>query len=329
MAWTYSVNNTPATGADAWIIIVSTLTSAGWTIPQWSDGSTVHTTGSPVAANLKNLNSWVRMQQPAINGQTREFVVQNGKATTSYSQWAVKYSARATFTNYAGSSVNAPSATDEVNWTNEFGGTAGILGNSSSTTGNFTGTFNGATDGSFRLHMAAGDASQNYSFYWVCSTNTTTNMLGGMMLDVPNAWAGSSDLDPACIYGYTSGGNTFTPAQINNNNTYGHTGQILNSTTSVASISFQELVASCPNLRALPVNSWSGNVPLLVPLWIAYYQSNSLRAAAVRGWSKTLIWDLGSAARTNYDLFTVSATGDHIWINGSLLPWPSGTAVTL
>jgi hypothetical protein len=86
MAWTYDVNKTPATGADIWIEVITTLITAGWTLPQWSAGDYPRNSGTPTAANIKNYQSWFRMRSPAdpTTGVHREFVVQNGQGSASY-----------------------------------------------------------------------------------------------------------------------------------------------------------------------------------------------------------------------------------------------------
>jgi hypothetical protein len=321
MSWTYLVNQTPTNGAAAWVSFISTLMTAGWSLPQWSDATTVHTSGTPTAANLENLYAWFRLQAPAdaTTGNTREIVIQNFQAGP-YDSWAGKYSAKATFTATTGTGNNTPTASDEVS----VPGGGSCLGSSSHTTG--VGVFYFAGDGAYRYHMAA---NSNGSFYYITSTTGTTSLRTGFMLDIPIPWAGAADQDTSGLYFEPSTTSTvYTPSDIQAV-AHGHTGLILGSTTSVASLSYQVVSPTFVNVRTLPVNSFSGKAPLATPLWTSPYAANSTRGVAVRGWSTTLIFDLGSAARTNYDLFTVSANGDHIWLNGSLLPWPSGTAVTL
>ena len=108
MAYTFSVNNSPTTGAVAMYTLISTLISAGWTKVADSDGTTYSALGTQVTSGaagtngLGNTNAWVRLQAPAVNGKTREFIFQRG---TTNLTWKVKYSA------YGGFIGGLPTAT--------------------------------------------------------------------------------------------------------------------------------------------------------------------------------------------------------------------------
>ena len=89
MAYTFSVNNAPLTGATAMYTLISTLMSAGWLKKADSDGTTYSSTGVQVTSGnsgtngLGNTNAWVRLQAPAVNqgtvvNQTREITIQRG-----------------------------------------------------------------------------------------------------------------------------------------------------------------------------------------------------------------------------------------------------------
>jgi hypothetical protein len=405
-SWTYNVNLTPTNGDNTIANLISTLVTAGWTVPQWSDATTVHTSGTPTATNLSVKFSWARLATPADpnTGQTRELVIQNGSTTSgAQTTWAMKYSPRATFVAFAGSATNAPMALDEVPYPSFTGN--GILGPTSSG-GSFQAWF--ATDGSYVQHIVAGGSQQNYSFWMATFTTSSTTLNMGIFFDVPTPWAGSSCLDSAVLYSvlsstaFTSTGfgvsalsfkggiqggtlgslsgttatviaapsngifligglsgiasslinntiaftnftnaannGTFQVAEIvseteigvyNPGGVYPDTnsgsGHYTFSTTSVQPTCWQQSVAMCPNIRALPANVNSGDAPCLAPMW-GPVQPAENRACGLQGYSQVLLFDMGSTSRTNKDLFTVSATGDHIWINGSVLPWPSGTS---
>jgi hypothetical protein len=470
MAFTYTVNQVPATGADAWVVAITALVAGGWTVPTWSDGTTVHNTSQPTAANLKILHSWFRMRSPADpnTGQHREFIVQNGQ-TGTFDAWGVKYSPIAGFVStqllglaqvangsttvtftvpqtikttqaitfasqptvayyvtantadsktatltvaYSGTSnnftttaasqpllgtvtvtngltsvtfsqnqtipagstlvfsaqpavtyylassitaataanttvaysgtggsggttnsnaptpVNAPSALDENSWPNTSSIT-GILGFFSGTTGQFSFIF--ANDNTYKMHMAVGDSSSNYSWYYTMVTNSTTTQIWGMGMDILTPWAGTSDVDP-CICIGVQGSNSWLPSSMSNGGAQAHAGGIeatpLSGFAGVAGHSFQNASVVTPVFRALPLNSWSGSIPIITPIWISSYQgANSFQGVGVRGWSQLMLADLSSPARTNMDLFTITNPGDHIWVNGVLLPWPTGVAV--
>ena len=108
MAYTFSVNNSPATGAVAMYTLISTLVTAGWTKVMDSDGTTYSASGVQVTSGnvgtngLGNSSAWVRLKAPLVGGKQREIIIQRG--TTSLN-WRLKYSA------YGGFIGGAPAAT--------------------------------------------------------------------------------------------------------------------------------------------------------------------------------------------------------------------------
>lgn len=470
MSFSPTVNQAPATGADAWILVITALLAAGWTLPQWSNSVVVKQTGVPVAADLQNQFAWFRLRSPADpnSGQHREFVVQNGQVGAPYYNWEYKYSARAgfvyqqlpgtfqtsngsttinlsvsqtikttqaiTFANqpgvayyltanlndgttatltspFTGASNNfntassqqsiaatatltnglttftfstnvtipagaaivfaqqaavtyymsnslvagtagiltapyggaggagiavkistcgptdTPVASDEVSWPNSFD-TTGILGYVSHL-GSFNFPF--PNDASYKFHMMVGDSAENYSWCFIMVNNASTTQEYAMAMDILNPWAGSADLDPCICLGMI-GANSWLPSNLNNGGAMGHMSAIEGTPSGgyagFASHSFRAQYCTCPNFRALPANSWSGSNPAIIPLWFSFYQgTHSFFGVGVRGWSKLMIADETSTARTNMDLATITSPGDHIWVNGFMLPWPTGVAV--
>jgi hypothetical protein len=196
MAYTYSVNNTPSTGAVAMYTLISTLVSAGWTQVDSSDGTTrgaAQVTGGGTGTHgLGNNNAWVRLAAPSVNGgavsnQVREFTFQRGTADRD---WRIKYSASATFSGGSPSNTATPDATDEVFMT----------GGGTSASPTFTTSWLGA-NGTYRWHVACGGSAEFYSFYAKSLTTGTTTYLSGMFLDVMATGSyPSSDVDPAVVF---------------------------------------------------------------------------------------------------------------------------------
>jgi hypothetical protein len=413
MSFSYSVNNTPTTGAGAMAIFCSTLVAAGWTLPQWSDGTTIHTSGTPTQTQLQGTYAWVRAQAPAdyTTGHQREICFQQfNKGSGGYYEWPFKYSARAGFTNFTGTAVNCPAAIDEVAWAISGSEYNSWLGNSSSSASIFATMQLFDSDGGYRFHTAAGNAGtpDAGSFYFISSTTSTTTVRTGFMMDIPTPWAQpssftisnasnaspieittsttntlmngqpvaisgvggntaangtwqitvidsshftlnnstgngsytsggtvfSGDLDSSCQYYLTFSTNIFNPTDIGQF-AAGHTGLFVanNPATQANSISYGQIISWSPQIRNLTTNSYSGDVPLVAPLWFAPgagYLGNSAKGVATRGFSRIMLCDLGNASRTNYDLFNVNGgTGNYIWVNGTLLPWLSGTSPLL
>ena len=86
---THTNASSPASGTDAIHSLLTLLVANGWTIPQWSDGTTLTTPGSPLASNpygssgsgagnLGNASAWFRVTSPTVGGRTREWIFQRG-----------------------------------------------------------------------------------------------------------------------------------------------------------------------------------------------------------------------------------------------------------
>lgn len=198
MAYTFSTGNTPATGATAMWLLISTLVVAGWVVKSDSDGTTYAPAGGQVtgggvgAHGLNNANAWIRIQAPATNGgavvnQHREFTFQRGNNSTA---WRIKYSASANFLLGLPSAAATPASADEVF----------MIGSGTDAAPGFS-NFWFAADGSYRWHIAAGGAAESYSFYAFSLTSTTKNTSSGLLLDVMKAGSYSHlDVDPAVVF---------------------------------------------------------------------------------------------------------------------------------
>jgi hypothetical protein len=258
---------------------------------------------------------------PIVNGTTGNFTVPFAGTTST---------ANSVKTN-APTAIDTPVAEDEVSWPQNFN-TTGILGFESHT-GNFS--FLWPFDDTYKMHMMVGDIASNYSWYFIFVTNSSTTIDIGMGMDILNPWVGAADPDP-CVLIVDQSGNAWAHTSLNAGNT------ALSHNPGAASIvgtpyggyagfqsrSFVQTNIVLPMFRSLPANSWSGNNPSAVPLWFNYYQGQrTFSAVGVRGWSQLMIADLADTSRTNMDLVQITNPGDHIWVNGSLLPWPTGVAV--
>lgn len=110
--------STPADGAVAVHALLTLLTAYGWTVPAWSDGTTLTTPGTALtvnpyvsgasgAGNLGNANAWFRVTAP---GGTREWLFQR-KANNQ--TWTVSRS-RTGFTGGTPLAATLPTSTSTV-----------------------------------------------------------------------------------------------------------------------------------------------------------------------------------------------------------------------
>lgn len=329
MAYTFSIANTPATGSVAMYLIKTTLVTAGWTVTADSDGSTYNssggqvTTGASGAGGLGNTNAWIRLQAPTVGSNTRELTFQRG---TTDLVWRVKYSANAHFTGGSPGISQTGSATDEVF----------MLGGGTDASPTFTaGWF--ATNGAYRWHIAAGGATELYSFYAIALTSSTTTQQNAMFLDVMAAGSYSaSDIDPAVMYcssaaagaagiseavatTFSSSANVTNPAIARA--WLGPTSAAGASITSNSvNVNMGTYGNNFGNATSLAVNPFSTKDTLVFTLWGRKWGSNSSPPAGIKGISTLFL--TGSMSRTNLDT-CLSLT--KIWYGKLWLPWDGVT----
>jgi hypothetical protein len=108
MAFSFFVNQTPATGAVAMYTFIAKLIAQGWLKKMDSDGTTYSSTGAQVtsgaagAGGLGNSNAWVRLQRPDAGA---ELVIQRGASNQS---WRMYYVEGDTFTGGAPAAAVTP-----------------------------------------------------------------------------------------------------------------------------------------------------------------------------------------------------------------------------
>lgn len=359
MAYTFSVNNTPATGAEAIWLLVTTLVAAGWVVKSDSDGATYAPAGGQVtgsgggAHGLANPNAWIRIQAPATNGgsvlnQHRELTFQRG-ADSRY--WRLKYSASANFTLGLPSAAATPSAADEV-----------ILYGAGTDAVPTWPLIWFSADASYRWHIACGGLAESYSFYAFALPNTTTQTGNGIFLDVmqPGSYPDGLDVDPAVIYCGDEGsvgfqfGSLSTFSILSSDTIVNRTNPCLatawlgpTSYVGIATVGTNnQQVCLFPygggsgggfpmfgGATAGSVNPWTGNDDVL-PAWWAR-AGNSTPPNGIKG--KSTLFLFGSKERVNMDTGSLLAVRDFIHNSSGgaaaashslWLPW-SGAVVTL
>lgn len=327
MAYTFNVNQLPATGAIALYSLFAALIAAGWTKVKDSDGTTYSSSGSQVtgggsgANGFGNSNAWVVLECPTHNGNIRSICFQRGTTSLVY---RIKYSAAARFTGGAPSATQVPSATDEVVLTGT--GTDGAPG--------FTTWFN--ADNGYRTHVAAGGATENYTFYLInAQTGSFPGNTGGagIVFDtLQNFDVG--DVDPTWIYMYGTGvfpfgTNWYASQKCTANN---GTGAWYGSTGSTANFQFSD--AMHDSAGGLPATgggaSQYGVTPfsakdLVFPVCTGR-PSNLTAPTGIKGWLTMARW--ASVFRANGDTLSVSTSKDYLWIQGSAIPWAGVTPLS-
>ena len=334
MAYSFSVNNTPATGGVAMYLLISTLVAAGWVVKADSDGTTYAAAGGAVtsggagAGGLGNSKAWVRIQAPATNGgsvinQKREWTFQRG--TVGNRDWRIKYSASANFSGGAPAILVTPSSTDEVL----------MVGGGSDAAPTFTSWFK--ADGSYRWHVAAGGAAEFYSFNAFSLTSGGVLLANGLFMDVLAANSYNAlDVDPAVVYcSDVQGGGT----EYGDQKVFGHLGGALTNVTdpaltrawmgatslagaAIAGINSQKVClvpygsisgATAGGTVSLGVNPFSGNDDLLPSWWLR--TPTSVPPRGLKG--RSTLFNTGSVMRATLDTADTVAAKDKIFIAGA------------
>jgi len=318
MAYTFDVNELPATGSLAMYQHIANLIAAGWTKVSDSDGTTYSAGGTQVtgggggAHGFGNTSAWVRLRCPVVNGNAREIVIQRSSGSTQY---RTKYSAAAGFSGGAPSATQVPSATDEVL----------IHGSGSDGAPGFQTVF--ATDNSYRCHSCAGGAGEGYAFYLLTiATGGFTSIQCAWFMDTLQAFD-VGDPDPTWwffTFSSSNGGRDWANA-YNSLPTSGGSGAWLGATSSSSNfVPTAALSTGHPFGQFFPYNgAGSGQAPFstkdpAVP--IAFGRSPAQAAPfGLKGWSTMLYWT--GVGRAFGDTMDISGTADRLWYGGAAIPW--------
>jgi len=330
MAYTFSVNNSPATGAVAMYTLISTLMSAGWLKKMDSDGTTYSSTGVQVTSGnagtggLGNTNAWVRLQAPQVNGgavvnQTRELTIQRG---TTDLVWRIKYSASALFTGGSPAAAVTPSSTDEIF----------MMGAATDASPTFYSWISGAT-GDERWHFVAGGAAEFYSFVaW-------SQVIGGLtareaiFLDVmADGSYPAVDVDPAVVFCNSSTPFSDIAGFASSNVTNPSKARAWLGSTSAAGAS---LVSNNVNVvisnyggiftggTTIGTNPWTNKEDLFPCLW---GNQGTTLPYGIKGIST--LFKMGTILHTNGTVSSHVGTRDKIYYGNYWLPW-SGASVLI
>lgn len=310
MAFTFTTNQTPSTGAVATYNLIARLIAAGWTKIKDSDGTTYSSSGTQVTGGgtgtngLGNNNAWVNLRAPS---GTREIVIQRG---TTDLVWRITYSPTAFNSGSPAAAVVPSSANSSI-----------ILGGGTDASPTFSTWFSSNT--SYRQQMGA-DGASPYGFWMACYPNGGGSPNAGIVFD-PVTSTPAEDADPIVIHIATAGGSAFVSAGLGSNTT---------STTVTRSCgwlayglggSFVALPACTYNAGGSPVapsglpsnphNTKDDGVPVI-------YMRRSAETApqGYKGVSSLMYW-IGTTRTTSS---TINNKG-RIVIGDVTLPWDSST----
>jgi hypothetical protein len=317
MAFTSSVNNTNFLGSQSIYQLLLTLVTAGWKVKGSGDGGSLFSSSSNIltgfgtsgAGNFGVAASWFRIQSPTTGtaGQMREFIFQCAGGISP--SWRIKYSPNPTgATGFIGGSPSAtqtPSATDQ----------SFLRGGGTEASPSYTGWLGG--DNSYKWHIMAGDSTLNYSFVCWAMAFASASGDGGLMLD--SMQGGSqvpSDTDPCVVY-IDSGGGGFFGANLRGTDTLGNVG----GTASTQFINIPAYLLTNGFPGAMGTDAWN-NQDIAVSFGYARSSAAVVAPYTHKGISSLLLY-LG-CVRGNMDLVYVPGYGYYVYINGTLLPWPSG-----
>jgi hypothetical protein len=314
MARLFSVNNSPATCAEAIFNLKTLLKTAGWTVTKSSDGLTYNASGDQIshggtgANGMFNSLAWFVIQMP---GNTRAFCIQRHVSVVSYSHyWRIKYSKAAGFTGGSPGILQVPSATDE----------AVVVGSGTDESPSMIQLFN-TGDGTFR-HNFFVDNTAPYGFMswgWTRTAGLAIHVFG---LD-PLLGTLVEDTDPYIIY--VKGEDTDVLSQTSFVANGGQVAGWLGSTW------FGRL--AYPSACGLaPVWAPTANQVNLINNKDDLYPITILGARAANNLSykgiSTFVRAIGQPGRKAGDLYSVVTAKDGVVMGECMLPW-DGSSVPL
>jgi hypothetical protein len=333
MSFSFYVNQSPATGAEAVLSFKAGLKLNGWTVPMSSDGLTLNGSGDQIsqagsgANGMANNSAWFVVQQPsggsAPQAGSRQYLLQ--RSATDNRQWRIKYSFGGLFTG--GSATVAPTATDEQI----------LLGTGNAAASGYTNWF--STDGTYRVNTVVDNASP-FGFWFATWLSGSGVASATLMMDPLAAGSFSvGELDPYLIYMGTSADSQapYTAAHLCSE-VYGPRGYIRKGLQN-------EIFGAVPGVAYFSSSDTGGSFRQTAPgfcgtdhitakenllplLYIRRTANNSppAQGGGYKGISSFMRWV--PSVRATGDAMTISSPGDRIVIEAVTLPW-NGTTVLI
>lgn len=204
MSWSFTPNQTPATGPIAVYTFIARLIAAGWAKIKDSDGTTYSSSGTQVtsgasgAGGLGNNSAWVNLRAPS---GTREIVIQRGTTDTV---WRVTASPTAYSSGSPAATVVPSSANSGL-----------LLGGGTDGSPTYATWFAG--NASYRLHAGADNAAP-YGFFFVCYPIGGGNPNAGLVFE-PLTGTPPEDTDPTLFHIASAGSSAFLAGSIGSTTT--------------------------------------------------------------------------------------------------------------
>ena len=320
MAYKFSLNNNPATGAIAMFELWQCLSSAGWTKVADSDGTTYSSSGTQVtgggtgAGGLNNTKAWMRLQDPVA---VREIVIQRVTNSTNYAIWYNSGGSKFTGGSPAATQVPTTATSSDAQF---------VCG--SGTPASPTGATLFTTDGTYRWHVICSNASL-YGFVaigYVTGTDITATMIAmDPMQSGTYPTSGSADADPVvwiCPAGPNSGNVGTTIYMTSETANQGPLANLKYGLTGAGWVQMSALSYQSAAGQAIPAdigsNPFTGNAEGYP---IAYARRSALTApVGWKGFSSLLLW-----AGTSTSTGNTAAGKTYIFFGNLLIPWDGST----
>jgi hypothetical protein len=317
MAYSFTVNQTPANNGEAIYNLKARLVAAGWQVKASGSGATYGASSDVVTtpALMNAPNAWFRIADPA---NMRELTFQRTSAGSTY--WRIKYSASAKFTGGSPSATQTPSAADEQL----------VLG--SGTDAVPAGATWTAGDGAYRQQIGA-DSAAPYTFWMGSYPIGGGAPNSGLVFDVLNS-PSPGDADPALIYIGIAGNQNFAVSSLcavtSNTSTARCVAYLKKGLAGEAFVPMPAQVYSAPasgqfaptNASTNPQNGKDDEFPIL------FARSTVLTVpVGYKGMGTVMRWH--GTARTTGDTLNVVAAKDRIIFGEVSLPWDGVTTPVL
>lgn len=316
MAFVFTVNQTPATGAVHMWNMILLLKTAGWTQQDSSDGTTRATnqvtSGASGTNGLANTSAWVRIRNPA---GTTEMTFQ--RSTTNL-LWRWKISNSVQFTGGTPSATQTPSATDEQI----------LYGGGTDASPTYSSVW--AADAGYRAQYCADNASP-YGFYTFTYANGGGLPNGAFVMEPLASTAVGDTQAYVFMRGLAAATTTFTTSIYVTTASPTAIGTLARLGTTATTI------LACPGCTysdsgGVAVPALTGTNPITTKddgLPIVFIRKTSLAGAAIgyKGISTMSRWN--ATLRTTGDVFTVVSTLDYISAGDIRLPWDGTTTPVL
>jgi hypothetical protein len=321
MAFVYSVNNTPASGAAAIVLLKDLMKTAGWAMRKSSNGTTVSAVNpnpDPVdAAYLANQDAWFIMRHP--DATAREIAFQRGANNQS---WRISYSRAGLFSG-GGTATRIASDADEQ-----------LLFTGGGTNANPTYINLFQADGTYRWNIVGDNAGGRSILAFAFPTGAVasgTNLQTAILFDgLTSGTYPAEDSDPFVGGAGSTGGTGCLVRQGTSGATWSYIYGFLRAWLKwgLAGRTWSSPAAAFPNIggydssaNLLP-NPHNNKDDLFEALYVSQNNGNGYKGKG----SGIVLW-----RGTNRNLGDIIVVGSQAYVCADhvAIPWPNATALTI